>query len=70
MLSIPILLVNVPASTAVMDTARAHANPYPVEARPAGTMAVQMTENIHRLERECPDTLLSIACGRQLWIAR
>ena len=64
--SITILLVNVSATTACMDTARAHvnANPCPVETRPAGAMTEEATETVHRLEIKSPDTLLSNACGR------
>ena len=34
----------------------------PVPTKPAGTMADESTENVHRFARKSPDTLLRLAC--------
>ena len=53
-------LVNIAAYTA---RARVHGTrPVPVPTKPAGTMADESTENVHRFARKSPDTLLRLAC--------
>ena len=38
--------------------------PGPVPTKPAGTMADESTENVHRFAGKSPDTLLRLACDR------